>query len=797
VTAGILTVQGAAETITISRDDHGIPHVTAGSEGDAAFATGFLHGQERLFQMDLMRRSTAGRLSELLGPMAVSADRQARRQGGYLGVAESIARTPGARDLLQAYADGVNAAVAAAWALPVEYALLRSSFAPWSVEDSVLVIRAMQESLSHSSRELTRFAAAEKVGIRAAAWLLDGRLKDDEVILEGVVPASAADAGARLTAALLDRQASELGLALDMPEKPTTASSAAPSPSVRQEMTVRWSDTVYGSNSWVVAGARTAGGAPLLANDTHLRLDTPAPFFMADLHWPQVHVAGATVPGFPGVVIGRTEKLAWGVTILTADVADYVVETVHPENPGRYLAPADASGDGRPFAVREELIQVRGGEPVTETVRSTLHGPVVDGAWRPGRVLVRVTWPAGPVGALTAIRGFALAGDGAAFRAAAAAHDRPAENIVYAHVDGTIGYVAAGDLVRRAGYSGLLPVAGRVRGELFDGWDDPADRPFRENPESGFLVTANNRVMHGSRADGWNGVWIRADRAAQARALLAQHRDHDAASFRAMQSDTYSREAALVLAPLADLHRQGAWEPDPEVENAVQAWDILAAWDHRFEQGAAPGLYALFHDRLLSGLFADELGDALHGAADAGLMKLLAPKNFADGAQVGSAHDWWDDTRTSDRVESMHDQVNAALAAAWEEMERRVPGGPTAWNWPDMHRAHFVHPLGRQPLLARWFNGPDMPVRGAGGVLLASAFNASRSFDSFAIPAMRMVADMGQGGGLRMVIPPGQSGVPASSHFADQAELWREMGDLELVAPARPAVATLTLQPAP
>ncbi|MCZ6746059.1 MAG: penicillin acylase family protein, partial [Acidobacteria bacterium] len=785
--------------ITIVRDDHGIPHVTAGSEGDAAFATGFLHGQERLFQMDLMRRSTAGRLSELFGPVAVSADRRARRRGVYLGVAESIARTPGARDLLQAYADGVNAAVAVARALPVEYVLLRSSFAPWSAEDSVLVIRAMQESLSHSSRELVRFAAAEKVGIRAAAWLLDGRLKDDVVILEDVVPASAvdADAAARVTAALLDRQAHELGLALDMPTVPTAEIGAVAHPLVREDMTAQWSDTVYGSNSWVAAASRTAGGAPLLANDTHLPLDTPAPFYIVDLHWPQVRVAGVTVPGFPGVIIGRTEKMAWGVTILTADVADYVVETVHPENPGRYLALDDAGGAGRLFTERVELIQVRGGAPLTEIVRSTLHGPVVDEEWRPGRVLVRATWPAGPVGALTALRRMALAENGGAFRAAAAEHDRPAENLVYAHVDGTIGYVAAGDLVRRAGYSGLLPVAGRVYGELFAGWDDPADRPWSENPERGFLVTANNRVMRGPRANGWNGVWIRADRAAQARALLAPRRDHDAASFRAMQGDTFSRKAALVLEPLVELRRQGAWEPDPEVENAAQAWDILAAWNHRYDQGAAPGLFALFHDRLLGGLFGDELGDSLYRAADAGLMKLLAPQNFEDGARVGLAYDWWDDSRTSDRVENMKSQVNAALAAAWEEMERRVPGGPTAWDWPDMHRVRFVHPLGRQPLLARWFNGPDLPVGGAGGVLLASVFRASRSFDVFAIPAMRMVADMGKGGGLRMVIAPGQSGVPASNHFADQAQLWQELGDLEIVTPGRPAVSTLTLQPAP
>lgn len=800
VVAGTLQVAGVQAPMTMVRDARGVPHVTCGSEPDAAFATGFLHGQDRLFQMDLMRRAAAGRLSELFGSIAVEMDRRARRLGHSQAATADLSRLPGdGRAILAAYAAGVNAAAAEAGSLPVEYALLRSAFQPWTPHDSVLAVRTMQERLVLSSRELTRYRLSEQVGVEAATWMMDGRLRGDVVVLE---EAAAEDPVAEALAhqelqVRLRQEAAQLGLPQGMPaagnKSPGTVAVQA---DVRQE-NGESGDTVLGSNAWVLGAERSTTGGPLLANDTHLAIDLPAPFYMIDLQWPLIHVAGVTVPGFPGVVIGRNEDIAWGVTILTADMVDHVVETLHPGNPDLYLASGDATGAGRAFLLREEIIQVRGEQAVVEVVQSTEHGPVIDPQWRPGRVLVRAALPPGEVGALTAVRGFSTAGDFTAFQMSAAAHDLPAENLVYADAAGNIGYVAAAEIPVRVTHSGLLPVAGHLHGAVYRGSDDPASRPSGLNPARGYLESANNRVLRGARGDGWNHAWIRADRAARVRELLMERDRHDIGSLRSMQGDTWSRQAALLLDPLQDLAAAARWTPQALDEAAGQAWEILATWDRHYNRGAAPGLFALFQSELLRGVFADEAGDALSAAAAAGLLKLLGPERFVDGAPPDPDHDWWDDHRTTEPVETMDIQVNRALAQAWHEMERRAPGGPDGWDWPDMHRARFRHALGSLPVLGRLFNGPDLGVEGAGGVLLANAFSVSRSFNVFAVPAMRMVADLSPGGGLRMVVPVGQSGLASSRHYQDQALMWRDLDDMEIFREEWLAVDTLILEPLP
>jgi penicillin amidase len=496
-------------------------------------------------------------------------------------------------------------------------------------------------------------------------------------------------------------------------------------------------------------------------------------------------------------VIGRNTHLAWGVTILTADMIDYVVETLHPEDFSRYLVAGEGEETDRPFALREEVIHVRGAESVTEVVQMTHHGPVIDPDWRPGRVLVRAALPPGKVGALSAVIGFDQAVDFDSFALAAAAHDQPGENLLYADVEGNIGYVAAGEFHQRVAHSGLLPAAGRIHGDLYAGRDDPASRPRGLNPRRGFLESANNRVVRGERGDTWNRAWIRADRAGRVRELLSGDEQSDAGFLQAMQGDTWSRQAALLLDALQELQLTGEWTPPAGEDSAARAWGILAPWDRHYSTGPAPGLHALFQDDLLRRVFADEAGESFSRWAAAGLLKLLDGSRFLDGAMESVSHDWWDDISTPDQVETMTHQVNRSLASAWEEMQRRAPHGVETWDWPDLHHARFRHPLGRQPALGWLFNGPDLPVQGGGGVLLANAFSVSRSFDVFAVPAMRMLADLSPDGGLRIVVPAGQSGVPASRHYQDQAVMWRDMQDMEIYREEWQAVSTLLLEPSP
>ncbi len=810
VLAGQAVVAGLSAPVRIARDAQGVPHVDAASEGDAFLATGFVHAQDRLFQMDLLRRAASGRLAEILGPVAVEWDRRARRSGhaGRAAAGLAAARS-GTRELLAAYTAGVNAAAQTS-VLPPEYALLRVPFEPWTPEDSLLVITVMQERLVESSRELTRYRLAEKVGARGASFLLDGRLAGDAVVLDGETggpPAPSRDEARREAAATRQRllaEAAALGLPLESPVGvdglPAAAAAGGDRALEPPHPALAWlaepAAAGLGSNAWVVAGPVSESGSPLLANDTHLGLETPSPFYLVDLAWPGTHVAGATVPGFPGVVIGRNERVAWGVTILTADGIDHVIERLVPGNPQRYQA--DGVEEGLPFTVRTETIQVKGAPPVVIEIRSTRHGPVMDDDWRPGEVLVQALPPAAPVDELEAVRGFATAAGFDDFRTAAASHGRPFENLLYADVDGHIGYVAAGAMPLRGGRTGLLPAAGWQLQSIFTGVDAAADRPFGLDPTSRRLVSANNRVLHGSRGEAWNGAWIQAHRAARAADLLDALPRHNAGSFRQMQQDTLSRQAALALEGLRRLAAAGEGFP-PGGGPAARAWTLLAGWDARFDAGPSPGLFSLFWERLKAGVFADDVGDDLAAAADAGLLKLLAPERHVEVEGAGE-RDWADRAGTQER-ETLPGRVASALGEAWAEMVRRAGEDAEAWDWPRLHQARFVHPLGRQAGLAPLFNGPALPVAGTGGVLLATACIPSRSFDVVALPAMRMIADLAPGGGLRMVIPIGQSGLPASPHYDDQARPWAALEDFPIFLDEAGRAAlesrTLQLEPSP
>ena len=793
-------MNGLDGPVRIYRDAYGIAHVVADSERDAIFATGFLHAQERLFQMDLIRRAAAGRLAELLGVVAVGWDRRARRQGHHAAAADALGRLEtAARELLAAYTDGVNAAVATGRALPPEYVVLRVGFAPWRPVDVILAIRAMQERLSTSSSELTRYRLARRAGLAGARFLLDSRPAAVAIILAGTEDPPAGET----TRALLLEEATRLGLPLEPPVVPPVSSGARLAGARPGIAFGGLADEVpaIGSNSWVVGPARSASGAALLANDTHLGLEMPATFYLIDLEWSGHRVAGATVPGFPGVVIGRNRRIAWGVTILTADNVDYAVERVDPDDGDFYLNAAAEGGRER-FLRHTETIRVKGGEPVEETIVRTRHGVVVDPEWGEHEVLVRSRPHPVGLSAIDAVLHYARAGNFEAFHAAALRHDLPTQNLVYADVDGHIGYVAAGAIPRREGRTGLLPAAGWLAARLFNGWDDAADRPVAHDPPDGLVVTANNRVLPGGRGDLWNRSWIRADRATRAHALLEATGRHDLDSFRRMQGDTASRRAALALDGLAARLADGTWALDSEDsgEDARRCWEILSAWDRRYERGPAPGLFALFWKELKSGVFADDVGADLAGATDAGLLRILLPERFMESPPGPlDGRRWWDDLGTPGLEERPATVIGRALEAAWRGMVERAGDRPEGWDWPALHRVRFVHPLGRLPLLDRLFNGPDVPVPGAGGCLFATAFRTP-SFDVVALPAMRMLADLSPGGGLRMVLPSGQSGVPPSRHYADLAPLWAAVQGIPLFIPPAEREAAgevLLLEPMP
>jgi len=421
-----LRLDGLRAPVQVIRDENAVPHIFAGNEADAFFALGYVHAQDRMFQMDLRRRAGAGELAALMGERALGFDRLTRTLGVYRLAERAYEQAPdGLRTIVDAYTAGVNT-----WletregALPPEYAILRTEPEPWTPADSLVWAKLIALQLTGNWRqEIERARFADALGPGA---------------LDDLFPDAVGTEPATLAPGMLERAALD-GLWDSLPDLgPSTA-----------------------SNEWVVGGARTASGMPVLANDPHLRLSTPALWYLARIETPETTLVGATVAGVPAMVIGHNGHIAWGLTTTGGDVQDLFVEKVDPEDPSRYLTP-DGS---RAFTTREEVIEVRGGDPVTLTVRETRHGPVVSDLDEdfatvagPDEVVALAFTALDPTDRTAeAIWRMNQATDWESFLDAMRLWGAPQQNLVYADTEGTFGFVTPGRLpIRKAG-DGLSP----------------------------------------------------------------------------------------------------------------------------------------------------------------------------------------------------------------------------------------------------------------------------------------------------------------------------------------------------
>jgi len=541
--------------------------------------------------------------------------------------------------------------------------------------------------------------------------------------------------------------------------------------------------TDVGSNSWVVAGSRTTTGKPLLANDPHLSPSVPGIWYQMGLHCTTVgtacpfDVAGFTFSGFPGVVIGHNARVAWGFTNLPADVTDLYLERVvagRVEHDGAY----------EPVVTRPEVIKVRGGADVTITVRSTRHGPIVsdvlDDVRDAGRQMivggtpdsvtydVALSWTAlTPGRTADAVFALDLSGDWAQFRAAAAQFEVPAQNLVYADVDGTIGYQAPGVVPVREGFDGRWPVPGWLSAYDWKGRVPFARLPTELNPPDGIIVAANQAVTAG--VDPFLTTdWDFGYRSQRIRDLL-QHdpaRKLSPADMARFQLDT-TNGMARTLVPLllrTRLQRDAF---------TAEARDLLKGWDFRQPPDSAAAAYynAVWRNLLRLG-FDDELGPGL--AADGGgrwsevVTRLLA--------RPGDP--WWDNRATPGLVETRNEIVRQAMVSARIELTTTLGKDPARWQWGRLHRLTLEHPvLGGQtvpaPVRALVNRGP-YDLGGGSAIVDATGWTSSKGYAVDRVPSMRMVVDLADLDRSRWVNLTGASGHPGDAHYADQTQAWAQ-----------------------
>ncbi len=755
-TDGTLRVAGLENPVAIIRDRNAIPHIFADSAHDAYFALGFVHAQDRIWQMVLLRRLASGRLAEILGTRALGSDKYYRTLG-LRRIAAAILRqtTPDTRAVLDAYAAGVNA-----WrdgrsergdALPPEFLLLGFEPEAWRPVDSLLWSRLMALRLGRNRHtELTRMRIAEAL---SANGLAPG-------LLDELWPASGGpvtiDPSVRAAAALFDGLPE--GIAADS-----------------------------GSNGWAVAGRHTKSGKPILANDPHLRFGAPILWYLARLEAPGLRLVGATAPGVPFMILGHNGSTAWGMTSADGDAEDHFIETVDAADPTRYLTP-----DGpRSFVTRQEVIRVKDAADVVITVRETRHGPVISdlsGNLAPaGRVVALASTALRP-GDRTAeaLLAISRARDWTEFRAAATLFHAPHTNLFFAATDGDIGMVSAGRLpIRKAG-DGRVPVPGAAGRHDWTGYIPMTALPTIHAPPSGIIVNANNRTI----GDGYPYLltrdWSAGYRAERIVEVLAARDRHDLQSTAALQQDTLSTAARRLIPLMTRIEPRGAAQ--------TRALTLLRRWDFTMRRGRPePLIYAAWLRQLGGALAADKIGGPRIRACR-GLVNSPGP-DFIAAALTYRRH-WCDDVKTP-AVEDCASRLSLSLGRTLAEIEAALGPDMATWRWGALHRARFAHPILTTLPVLSWLADLDIETDGGRHTVNRGGYSPTASFTHRDGAGYRAIYDLGDLDNSRFVIATGQSGNFLSPHYRDFLHRWRDGGAVRIAGSRRSLAAadTLTLEP--
>lgn len=744
-----ITLSGLRDRVTVRRDERGIPYIEATNDEDLYFAQGYITASDRLWQMDLLRRSVRGELSEIFGE-ATLADDKRHRTFGFARVLDDTAAHHLPQKLssaLNAYAKGVNAYIDSRTAqnMPPEFTLLQYKPRHWVPADSLALGKLLAEFLSFSwPYDITRASLASLPKEKREALLPE--ISPLDVLVVGTDRGSAKTAKQQ---SFPDSLFSDVQLLVELNELVE----------VEQRSFKRlgfYNPTLESnqmSNNWVVSGKRTASGKPLLANDPHIPAAAPGIWYQTELIAPGLHVAGVSFPGAPGIIAGHNERIAWGVTNLAPDVQDLYVEKFDKENANRYLTPSG----WRDAEIHHEQIKVRKGfgSPATEIrthdVTVTRHGPIIlekDGA----RYALR--WPAldSMINEMDGFFQLGRARNWKEFTAALSRYSGPTQNFVYADVDGNIGYYGAGRVPVRKTGDGGLPYDGSTDDGEWTGYIPFARLPHVYNPPSGIIVTANQRVVGRSYPHFLTRSWLPPYRARRIFDLLSAKTKLTIADFRRIQGDTYSIAGVTFARAAAKALKAQPGPGDAKLTNTIadfENWDGMLNADSRIAPLVMQTRTA-FRQRILTAALGSELMKSYNWSLADLIVDRVAteqsrewlPKEFASYAEL----------------------FRASYEDARQALTRSIGADESLWIWGSVSKARFLHPLAQVPFMGGPFVIPPFPHHGNGGTVnVGSAVS------------MRLIADLSDWDETQHGIPLGQSGLPNSPHWKDQLDDWRKV----------------------
>lgn len=757
---GEQALPGLLQGVEVLRDPEGVPHVFAGSARDAWFTLGYLHAQDRLWQMEMNRRIAAGRVAEILGPNAAGTDRFLRTLGVRRN-AEQIWQglDDESKSVLLAYSAGVNASLTARRGpLPPEFLLTGAPAPePWSPVDSLSWQTMMAWDLGANwTQEILRLRLSQRLSLAQINAFLPPYPGDP------VLPTR------DYTVLYRDLQAA-LG----------------PLPSLAQLTAIAPPSGIegVGSNNWVLAGRHASNGKPMLANDPHLSLNAPALWYLAHLSAPGMDMIGATLPGVPGVVIGRNRRIAWGFTNTAPDVQDLYLEQVNPDNPRQYRTPRGWAD----FELREERIRIKGQADEILAVRQTRHGPVISGALplieKTGldaqRMVVAFAWTALSPDDRTFRGGYRLgmAQDWQQFLAAARDFHAPQQNMVYADVDGNIGFIAPGRVpVRKPenDLKGLAPAPGWDARYDWNGFIPFDELPRSFNPASGRIATANEKIVASDYPHFLTSEWSLPYRAQRIATLLDARARHDLESFAAMQKDTLSLAAAELL-PLVSQAR-------PLNDRSREALALITNWKgDMLADRPEPLIFNAWMRELARKMFEDELGDVLTRDY---FEQRNVHASMVDALRVPNGQSpWCRDVRAGAAPTDCNALLSASLDTALTMLSAKYGRDMRSWRWGEAHLARSEHrPFSRVKWLAPWFE-QRVATPGDTYTVNVGRYNLrdeDEPFHNRHAASYRMLVDLGAPDASRFIHSTGQSGHPLSPHYRRFSERWAAVASVPM-----------------